>query len=358
MNTALYKKLLLRIGAIIYTLIAAEGFLRVFAPVPMLPRYVCRTPYGIRGNTPDISYRHTTPEYKIKIHINSKGMRSDREIPYEKPKNIKRIVLLGDSYGMGYGVEYEQMFSTRLIEHLASDYGIQAEVVNLSVSGHGNAEELTVLNAEGWKYDPDLVILQWHGSDLSDNIRSNLYGLENGQLVPRAKEYLPGVETREFLFQFYAYRLVAGHSQLYGCLREKAAELVKYRILPAIRKLSNPSLATNKTDSDVNAPQTRYSERLVMALLTEIQSQCQKHDAGLVILDIPSWRSRTEFESRFPYCLNDEGKLKVVNLKEKLETEKGRKLFWEKAHFHLTPLGCELAGEALAECIIKNHLLE
>jgi len=85
-----------------YVLVAGEFFMRIFAPQAMLPRYVCATDYGIRGNEPNRSYWHTTPDYRVNIRTNAKGIRAHGEIPYEKPEGVKRIVLLGDSFGMGY----------------------------------------------------------------------------------------------------------------------------------------------------------------------------------------------------------------------------------------------------------------
>jgi len=210
------------IFSIVYCMVAGEIFLRVFDPVPMLPRYVCKTDYGIRGNAPNESYYHATPEYKIHIQTNSKGVRSGREIPYEKPDDIKRIVLLGDSFGMGYGVDDEQMFSSQMVSYLKAKYGINAEVINLSTSGHGNAEELIVLNEEGFKYSPDLVLLAWHRTDFNDNIRSDLYEIKNGELVAKNSTYLPGVKTRELLFQFTTYRFIAENSQFYNFFRDWA----------------------------------------------------------------------------------------------------------------------------------------
>jgi hypothetical protein len=72
---------------------------------------------------------------------------------------------------MGYGVNSDEMFAARLVFHLKTEYNLNAQIVNLSTSGHGNAEELIVLLNEGFKYSPDLVLLSWHYTDLKDNVR-------------------------------------------------------------------------------------------------------------------------------------------------------------------------------------------
>ncbi len=340
---------------IVYFLLAGEIFLRVFAPRPILPRYVCATNYGIRGNEPSRSYWHTTPEYHINIRTNSAGMRADQEIPYRKRDGIKRVVVLGDSFGMGYGVRLEETFSCQMQNFLCKA-GIRCEVVNLSVSGHGTAEELITLNEVGFRYQPDLVLLVWHGSDLADNVRANLYRLEGDRLVQASKTYLPGVKTREFLFRFTVYRWLAEDSHLYSCLREQAGRFVKYTLLPVIRRLSGPKDSSLQTSADAVKHAAAYREDLAIALLKEIRSQCEHHKASFLILDIPHRLSRTEFVSFLP---TDNAAMQGFNVFcpiKLFEEYKGRKLYWEESSGHLTPLGCRIVGQELARVIMDLDL--
>lgn len=341
-----------------YVLLGGEIFLRVLAPEPILPRYVCTTTYGIRGNEPNRSYWHTTPEYHIKIRTNSKGIRADEEIPYQKSDAVKRIILLGDSFGMGYGVDLEDTFSNQMIRFLERA-GIQCEIVNLSVSGHGTAEQLITLREEGLQYRPDLVLLAWQGSDIADNIRANLFRLEEDHLVRASKTYLPGVKTREFLFQFAIYRLAAEYSHLYSCVRENTAHLVKYKVLPAIRRLSSKGNPSQNSAAGSIEDAARYRERLAMALLEEIRRECNSHGANFLVFDIPRRLSRTEFKSSFPWKESG-GQLPfyVFSPIELFKQQNGKKLYWEKSHGHFTPLGCRVAGQGLAKFILSKNLLQ
>ncbi len=340
----------------VYAVAAAEVFLRLLAPQLMLPRYVCATDYGVRGNVPNGDYWHKAPEYRINIRTNSKGIRADREIPYEKPPGVRRIMLLGDSFGMGYGVNLEDAFLTRLVAFLQAA-GVQCEDVNLSVSGFGTAEELVTLEEEGFRYQPDVVVVQWQRTDLEDNVRSNLYGLEDGRLVRKNKTYLPAVKSRELVSSFGAVRWLAIHSHLYCCLREEAAQFAKFKFLPAWRRLTNvrpkagPRSAVGQPDG--------YPERLALALLAEMQQQCRWHGAELLILDIPSRLSRTEFRSTFPTeHLSDGMQFHRYNPIADFGQYYGQKLYWEKEHGHFTPLGCRIVGEGLGRTILENGLLE
>lgn len=340
----------------IYLLVGAEVFIRVFAPEPILPRYVCATNYGIRGNEPNRNYWHTTPEYHINIQTNSKGIRAFEEIPYEKPAGVKRIVVLGDSFGIGYGVNLEDTFTSQM-KNFLTEAGVKCQVVNLSVSGHGTAEQLIVLREEGWKYQPDLVLLVWHGSDLDDNVRANLYSLKDGRLVPESKSYLPGVKIREFLFQFAAYRFLAEYSHLYSCVREHAARLVKYKVLPAIRSLSNRSTPAQNMDVDVKELAVVYRQNLAIALLRKIKKECLSHKAGFLILDVPHRLSRTRFISVFPENENGDTEFDIFCPIELFKQQRGEKLYWERSHGHFTPLGCRIVGKGLADIILELGLI-
>ncbi len=343
--------------ALVYGLAAGEVFMRLFAPQPMLPRYICATEYGVRGNTPNGDYWHQAPEYRINICTNSKGIRADDEIPYEKPPDVKRILLLGDSFGMGYGVSLEDMFLSRCVEALGAA-GVKCEPVNLSVSGFGTAEELIALQEEGFRYQPDLVIVAWDITDPEDNVRSDLYALRGGQLVRASREYLPAVKTRELFFQLAASRWLAVHSHLYCCLREEAANLVKMQVLPALLrwKQVHPKAAPS---NGKQAPRDTYPAKLSIALLREIQEQCRRHGAGFLILDIPVRQSRTEFYSTFPLDeLADKAEFPIYNPMADFQKYAGQKLYWEKEHGHFTPLGCRIVGEGLARFTLEGQLLE
>lgn len=342
----------------VYVLLGAEIFLCIFAPVPILPRYVCAGPHSIRANEPNRSYWHSTPEYRINIRTNSKGVRADKEIPYKTLPGVKRIVLLGDSFGMGYGVNLENTFSELMKKSLQTK-GIKCEVVNLSVSGHGTAEQLIMLANEGLKYQPDLVLLAWHGSDIADNIRSNLYKIEDGRLVRMNNTYLPGVRIREVLFQFAIYRFVAERSHLYSCVRENVARFIKYTMLPIVRNLSNTNKPSQNPSIDTVENAKSYRDYLARALLEEMKQKCASNGTNFLIFDIPAKLTRTEFKSKFPYGeKNGKCPFQVFSPIELFKQQSSKKIYYEKSHGHFTPLGCHIIGQGLADFILCNNLLK
>lgn len=96
----------------------------------------------------------------IPVDINSRGLRGP-ETPHEKPASTIRILNVGDSVAMGWGVREEKTYGKQLEASLnanASD-GQHYEVINAAVPGWNLENELAYLQAEGLQYQPDLILL-------------------------------------------------------------------------------------------------------------------------------------------------------------------------------------------------------
>jgi lysophospholipase L1-like esterase len=94
------------------------------------------------------------------VEINSHGLRGP-ETPYEKPAGTFRILNLGDSVAMGWGVREEDTYGRRL-EQWLNDQGaddLRYEVINAGVPGWNLENALVYLQVEGLKYEPDLILL-------------------------------------------------------------------------------------------------------------------------------------------------------------------------------------------------------
>ena len=96
----------------------------------------------------------------IQVDINSHGLRGP-ETTYEKPPATFRILNLGDSVAMGWGVRVEDTYGQRL-ESLLNEQGsddLHYEVINAGVPGWNLENALAYLQAKGLKYEPDLILL-------------------------------------------------------------------------------------------------------------------------------------------------------------------------------------------------------
>jgi lysophospholipase L1-like esterase len=113
---------------------------------------------------PDVDVRYEHPgSFNVRVRCNSRGLR-DREHAETKPAGVQRIVVLGDSFMWGYGVENEEMFSTVLERCLPN-----TETINFGVNGYSTVQELVRLENEGFRYAPDWIVLMFSDNDLEDN---------------------------------------------------------------------------------------------------------------------------------------------------------------------------------------------
>jgi hypothetical protein len=125
-------------------------------------------PHPTRGWTlkPDREALLRTADFTVDYRTNSRGFR-DVEHTLEKPEGVYRVVVLGDSFMEAGQVALEESFPRLLEQRLA---GRRAEVVNLGISGYGTLQELLMLQEEGLRYDPDLVVLAlFPDNDLRNN---------------------------------------------------------------------------------------------------------------------------------------------------------------------------------------------
>jgi lysophospholipase L1-like esterase len=118
----------------------------------------------------------------IPVEINSHGLRGP-ETTYEKPPATFRILNLGDSVVMGWGVRMEDTYGQRLESLLnEEDNGeLRFEVINAGVPGWNLENALAYLQAEGLKYEPDLILL---GLTIANDIKGDSALLADNYQAP------------------------------------------------------------------------------------------------------------------------------------------------------------------------------
>jgi len=328
-------------------LLFAEFYLRILKPQAIIPRYVTNAPFGIRMNYPNINIWHTTQDYSINIRTNSKGIRADREIEYAKPIGKKRIIVLGDSFTMGYGVNIEDLYLTRLEKKL-KDIGYDVDIVNLGVSGFSTAEEVIMLENEGLKYEPNLVILAFFQNDLDENIISGLFKFSDNKLVRNNKEYLPKIKLRNFLYSIPIYRYLAGRSQLLYLVRERMSRMIK------------SSLLRNSEVKPKEMDRNESKHILGAKLLDRIFEIVNSRGIPLVLLNIPTVENADrKMKTIIPVeKMQEFSELHYLDSYEILKDIPTSKTYWSRSHHHWTPYSHNLVGEKLADLILDNKLID
>lgn len=163
--------------------------------------------------TQDIGYTLMKPNQhylwrNIPVDINQAGFRDD-DAPYQKPSGAFRILNLGDSVAMGWGVRKGDTYGDVLEKTLSTSAagGGKVDVLNAAVPGWNQENALAYLKAEGLKYDPDLIIV-----DLT--IVNDIYGANalKTQRRPPVIEWL-NTNTHFWPFLVVQFRTIQANSQ-------------------------------------------------------------------------------------------------------------------------------------------------
>ena len=281
-----------RVAALLLGLVVAllliEGLARVLFDEPIQPRFFVDPGYGVRGVKANIDTRHYVPgDYDVRVRTNSVGMRGRREYSVEPPPGVRRALIVGDSMGFGFGVEDDEAVSA-VLEDLLNARGdpVRWEVINQSVSGTGQAEQLVTYHAFGRKYRPDTVVLLYFSNDIGNNQVSGLYETVGDTAVRRTRaEYLPAVRTQEILYAVPPIRWLFEHSAAWNILRNRLSSIVQ-------RELVHAQGMSTYNDLEPHAM------ALTRALLRQFVADVKADGGNVIIAVIPNVREK--MSTNFP----------------------------------------------------------
>ncbi|MCB9436180.1 MAG: SGNH/GDSL hydrolase family protein [Anaerolineales bacterium] len=162
----------------------------------MLELYVIRYPpqnaqrIGIIY-TPHSTLEHQTVEFTYAAHINNYGFRgADVKAHFA---GDCRVMLVGDSYTYGWGVEYPNTWGAQL--ETALDKEIEAEILNLGYPGVGPQTYAAVVAQAAPIFEPDIIVVSLlQGDDLmqAEDVAQRLPALLSG-----------GGQINQFLHRHY-----------------------------------------------------------------------------------------------------------------------------------------------------------
>jgi lysophospholipase L1-like esterase len=120
---------------------------------------------------PKLSFAHAPNRSAVlmgvPVSINSHGLR-DREYSEQKPPEVYRILMLGDSTTLGWGVPLDQTVA-KILERNLNSVGLpgrrQVEVLNAGVGNYGTVQEVEHYRTLDRVFHPDLVILEYFIND-------------------------------------------------------------------------------------------------------------------------------------------------------------------------------------------------
>jgi hypothetical protein len=219
------RKLLLSLLAalcvLVVVFITGEITLRVASPTEYLhPRYKHSPEYGLVPFENSVMVHCVPGKFKFKYTVNSLGYRG-REIDPELDAGAPRIVVLGDSYAFGMGVNDGEEFPAVLDRAL----GGRGTVINIASPGWGLTQQIRRFYDVGLNYDPAVVVLQFCANDPADNFVYGVTGIENGEFVYRESR------NKYSWVKKYLSKSIIQRSQLYNFLRARAYRALEQKLI-------------------------------------------------------------------------------------------------------------------------------
>ena len=308
------RRVLLRLSVVLIALLVfalvSEGGLRVYAHCCMPTRSglsKASRPDPVLGYRlrPDLSAKVSMPQLELDFTFNTdaEGFRPMPPVPTGAGDPYK-IVVLGDSFTFGLGVESDETYSAVLARALGRQSARPVEVLNRAVPGYSVVSMKRFVLSHTSEWEPDMIIV----------------GLQDGE------------DTREL--EMVSGFLFDRPLKLFG----QASYLVE-----AIRsQLANPD-------------DTQDRAALVRQNMDEIQAYCDEAGVEVVVLDILT-RGGTQ------WCIEEIDKNceprpafefsgSVLATTPALTAEAESPYLYEH---HLNPRGHEVVGQLLASYVLEK----
>jgi hypothetical protein len=214
----------------------AEVAVRMFSPQEVGPvRFVFNPDLGDIPVPYQHGVRHYPGVYTFAYTNNSLGWRGRREYRAGKQQEA-RVLILGDSFTYGFGVNDDQTFAARIEKNLRADH-LPVEVMNAGNPGKGTDYALKSFETIGRKFHPDLTILAFFSNDFQDNERGEYYNVkQSGNLEVKPLSEKGGV-IKTLLFHLPGYNWLISWSQAANLLKQAGVEWLVNRAQKA-----NPDL--------------------------------------------------------------------------------------------------------------------
>lgn len=267
--------------------LVAEGALRL-----LLPGYVASA--GIEQNffcrfddelgwrpLPDVSGQHQRHGFSVFVHQNQFGLRGPNTMRREKTTTTTRMLVLGDSYVWGYGVDQDRIFTDPQVHQS------EMELINFGVSGYGTDQEFLLYLREGTFFEADEVVLAFTPyNDVENNLSPKQYDkLKPYFTISGHQLVLHRDHVRENKFQS-GIDWVWSHSRVVNVLDKG------FRTLQNRWFLRNMSRGINVPQSGILHPEAvsakdREGIELTLRILLDLRDAVRSQNARFSVIFIP-----------------------------------------------------------------------
>lgn len=258
--------------------------------------------------------------YGVEIRTNREGFRGDELAPGTR-QGRKRVVVLGDSFALGWGVPFAETVAMRL-QGLLNGSGKGFEVVNMGVGNYNTAMEVDLFKLKGIRLQPDMVVLLYYINDSEPTPT-----IDGGGSTIFRHLYLP------------AY--IATRVRQLGLRAASSDWLLAY-----YRKLYRPG-----------APGLERTRQA----LTELRQLCAERGIRLLVVNIPDLRRLDgypfAFASEIPRTFAERNRLPYLDLLPVFAPYSGDRLWVSGEDPHMNGFANKIAARAIYEKMTSAGML-
>jgi hypothetical protein len=124
---------------------------------------------------PGARFKRSAPEFKVTYDINELGLRDDAMSDPNKPANVFRVLVLGDSFVQGWSVPRSELFVDQLERWWRAE-NRRVDVINAGTEAYSTDQSVAWLIKYGKTFQPDLVLLFPYENDIYWNGQSDYMG--------------------------------------------------------------------------------------------------------------------------------------------------------------------------------------
>ncbi len=252
--------------------------------------------------------------YGVNIKTNSEGLR-DVEHVRGKRADKTRVVMIGDSFMLGWGVRAEDGIPDNLARMLNRD-GDRYEVINLGVGNYNTTMEADLFEWKGLAFHPDIAVL--------------LFFVNDSEPVPRVSWLSRIVRKRSYLLAFLFDRYVA------------------------LRPLLDRDFRWQTYYASLYAPDAPALEEN-RAAVRHIAELCRKNNVRLLIANYPELHELKNYP--FPQAtehirsLAAESQVPFVDLLPSFAPHAPESLWVSDEDTHGNALACRIAAQGIYEAL-------
>ncbi len=345
--------------------LSAEALVRVLLPQP-----ISVVSPGLYKPDPPRRYRlrpghqgslSNGAEFSTHVAINSLGLRGPES---RRQATQPRILVLGDSFVFGWGVEIEASMVAGVQLGLRQDYS-ELEVLNGGLPGFGLRDEVDWLRHHGLRLEPDLVVLVvMMGNDLLE-ATANRRRERLSEILPEAGiagELQITAYRRSHLFRLtkragsgLASRLGLPEPWAIGYLREMMGALA---LEPPLLVLEGRQASRQAVAELVELAEDHGIALAALLIPAQMQVQPEVFEALCALIDLEPSEHDPDVPGRFFAGLLAEHNIPNFDVSAAFRREiaKGEQLYFAYDP-HWTPAGHDLAADLLVDFLVAEHLV-